>query len=361
MAFLCISLDRSSMNAVHLIDGELYDIDKYTSKFNDASAILKEFKEKIVEFKKIYNIDKEDNKVSLNVFLPDDKERFVLYKKHLIAFKALIMNNEFLKYALAYENNLLDKEYKLLIESDKYNHYLFAQKIKELLSEMSEQEYYDLVRRLCYQYENYLEDIEDDGILTIDQIYEQYLERKTKELENTGEIPRIEKQISKNRNPFVLFKHPKFVNKYGKELDKTRPIFILGGTISNKYKNNYAEICDDCEICFENKIYHPFNANVSAQFSSSTNNIYDSSLLVIVYGNDLNEDLDIKIRRAIEKENTVLIIVEDDELQQQFENRYGNYDTVIIRKYEFGTYESKKAFADIAAGIYINEYNKKNK
>ena len=57
MAYLCISLNNSSVNTIHILDGELVDIDKYTIKYNNAKEILKEFPDKVQELNNRFNLD----------------------------------------------------------------------------------------------------------------------------------------------------------------------------------------------------------------------------------------------------------------------------------------------------------------
>lgn len=359
MAFLCVSLDKSTVNIVRLMNGELIDIDKYTSKYNNDKEILREYPEKIGEFNNRFNID-EDNitTVALRIFLSNDKERFIMYKKHLVAFRSLIINCEFLRYALANEKNLLDKTTRDIITNEDSSDNDIRICIKKAISELDEDAYYDLIRRFCYQYSNYLEDI-DEELPTIDNIYNKYLDLVEEgKLDRTLELVPAKKKEVKN-NPFAVFAHPKFAKTYGKALNKKRAIFILGGLVTDNTEDEYTELYDNCKSCFVNPIYYPFNSNVADPFNSEALNVFDSSLLVIVNGNEYNDTLAYKIKRAYEKGITTLILVKDNTLKQVFEEQFGNGDTIIIKDYKFQDYSSKKSFADIAVGLYINEYKKR--
>ena len=100
MAFLCISLNNSSVNVVHILDGELLDIDKYTGGYNNANEILREFPEKVKELNNRFNLDRDESDIKVRIFLSNDKEQFVMYKRHIVAFKYLMRKRKFLRYAV---------------------------------------------------------------------------------------------------------------------------------------------------------------------------------------------------------------------------------------------------------------------
>ncbi len=363
MAFLCISLNNSSVNVVHLLDGELSEIDKYTVNFDNPKDILKEYPEKIEELNHIYNVN-DDSVVNIKVriFLSNDKERFVMYKKHLIAFRMIIKNRRFLQYASNYESTLLDKKYwDMVLDEQVSNKQLFSS-ISEVVNSLDETAYYDFVRRICYQYNNYIEDYQEEQIPTIDMIYHNYLNHIKKEPTSTSSIPAplpINSDTNNNvRNPFMVFEHPNFDKKYGRFMDINKPVFILGSNISEATRNEYSELYDNCEKCFKNPIYYPLNANVSLPLTPDFLEVYDNSIIVIVDGNGYDNVLEEKIERASKKGITVLILTNDQHLEQMYKEKFQNNDMVIIRDYQYGEYNSKKMFADIIVGLYINEYKK---
>ena len=150
MAFLCISLNNSSVNAIHLMDGELTDIDKYTVRYETAKAILKEYPDKIKEFNHTYDVENTpDYDLKLRIFMPDDKERFVMYKKHLIAFRLIIKNRSFLRYALTDEPSLLDKEFFDAIMNDDVSNAIINENLKKLVKNFTDEEYFTFVRKIC--------------------------------------------------------------------------------------------------------------------------------------------------------------------------------------------------------------------
>ena len=351
MAFLCISLDNSSINGVHIIDGELEAIDKYTIRHNTAKGILKEFPEKIEELRERYNIDSENTDIKLRIFLPNDKEQFVLYHKYLIIFKIVIKDRKFLRYAVSYDNGLFNKNIKDMIEDDSVPSNLVLSEVYNYIKGIDEKDYLKLIRSICEQYINYKEDNEEDeSILTIDEIYNNYIENKQDNMSNTQ---------TTEFNPFAVFEHPNFFKIYGDSIDINRPIFIIGAKSVEEAQDEYTEIYENTKKCFHNEIYYPLNANLNIPLDDSFKSVYDKSLLVIVDANGYDEEIINKIKYASEKDITVLILVNDDGIKDAYEKYFVNNDTIIIKKHIFNNHKYKKEFADIMVGLYINEYKKK--
>ncbi len=357
MAFLCISLNNSSVDNIHLIDGELLDIDKCTIKYDTPKALLKEYPEKIDEFKHIYNLDDENNDIRVRIFLADDKERFVMYRKHLIAFRTIIKNRAFLKYALMYEKNLFSKQERDLLNDEDITDIDCYNMIKKFIVNMDEDSYYTLIRQLCYQYNNFIEDYSELNYPTVDMLFKDYIIRlKENKLSQTSQIEPI--KSTNQRSPFAVFEHPNFSKTYGQAIDKDKPIFILGGKVSDASSDEYSELYDNCVRCFTNPVYYPFNADVTRPLDDEYISVYNNALLVVVNGNECTHDLELKIRQASVNGITVLILVSDDEWLSLFNNKFASNDMVIVKKYNYRDFNSKKEFADIAVGLYINAYKK---
>ena len=353
MAFLCISLNNSSVDTVHLIDSDLIDIDKFTVNFNSAKDIINEFPNKIDELNERYNLENVNSDIKVRIFLPNDKEQFVMYKKHLVAFKMVIKDREFLRYVA--ENNIFsNKRIKDLILDDETSEQELFYKLRNYLAEMDETEYYVIVRKIIEEYLNYFEDYED--VPSIDDIYTNYISKlKEAKLEKTSELINVNK-ISKKKNAFAIFDHPNFSKVYGQVINPGKPIFILGGKMSDNSKIEYKELYDNCKKCFSNPVYYPLNADVSSPINNEFLNIYDDSLLVVVNGNGCDKELLQKIKYASLKSILVLILTRKDNNKEIFKKYFGTSENVIIKDYLFNDFESQKEFADIMVGFYINKY-----
>lgn len=347
MAYLCISLNNSSVNTVHVMDGELIDIDNFTINYNNVHEILKEFPEKIEELNNIYNIEDNDSNIELRIFLSNDKEQFVMYRKYLIIFKLLLRDIKFLRYAISYDSTIFDKDISEMINDQSKNFSEIYEYLKSVLVNLTKEKYLKLIRKLCEQYDIYVEDYEEENIPTIHKLYNNYIELvKQKKLEKTSEMPLIN---DTKKNPFVVFEHPNFFKLYGKSIDKEKPVFIIG---SSKLENEYKEITEDCSKCFQNPIYYSIDNQVDDKFIK----IFSNSLIVIVNGNSYNESLINKMLFACKNNITLFILSNDDNLINYYNNIFNKYDTVIIKKYISDDYDSKKQFADIIMGFYIKQY-----
>ena len=220
------------------------------------------------------------------------------------------------------------------------------------LKGIDEEKYYKIIRDICCQYINYKEDNEDDeSILSIDEIYKNYIDNKQESMSNTS---------TTEFNPFAVFEHPNFFKIYGSSIDLNKPIFILGDKKDKNAKEEYAEIYENTKKCFHNKIYYPLNADVFVPIDAEFKDIYSNSLVVIVCANGYSQELLKKIYYASKKDITVLVLTSDNDLKEKYESVFGGIDTIVIKEYEYGNYKSMKEFADIMVGLYINEY-KKNK
>lgn len=351
MAYLCISLDNSSVNTVHIMDNELIDIDKYTINYNNVQEILREFPEKIEELNNIYNIEDNDSNIELRIFLSNDKEQFVMYRKYLIIFKLLLRNIDFLRYATSYDSTIFEKNIVNIINDENINFKEIYNILKEKLSNMTIEKYIELIRKLCNQYEIYVEDYEEDNIPSIDNLYNNYIQLvRQKKLEKTSEMPIIKET---KKNPFAVFEHPNFFKVYGKSINKEKPVFIIG---CSKDNNEYNELSENCSKCFQNPIYYSVDDKVDDKFIK----LYSNSLMVIVNGNSYNESLINKIIYACKNNITVIIVSSDDNLISNYNKLSGQYDTAIVKKYIFNDYDSKKQFADIITGFYIKQRKNNN-
>ena len=350
MAYLCISLNNSSVNTIHILDGELVDIDKYSIKYNNAREILKEFPEKIQELNNRFNLDNNLSDLKLRIFLPNDKEQFVMYKKHFISFKYLIQQVDFIKYTIENDNSLFNKEFKEALENDASNLNLI---MKNYIEKLNENELYTLVRKICEQYDNYLEDYSDNNNLSFDEIASKF--------SNSKNVINNKKKESKNTqlSPFAVFEHPKFFKVYGNSIDKNKNILILGADSLDD--NVYKELYVTCKKCFSNNILCPLNADIIKPIDNELADLMDNTLIAISYIKDTDKELLKKINYLSSKNITVLLLCNNTKLLKAYTEFYkNNLDNIIIKEYKYNDFDTLKMIADILAGFYINNY-KKNK
>ena len=348
MAYLCISLNNSSVNTIHILDGELVDIDKYTIKYNNAKEILKEFPDKVQELNNRFNLDNNLSDIKLRIFLANDKEQFVMYKKHYISFKYLIQQVNFINYIIENDNTIFNKEFKEDVNAENINI-----KLKGYIDKLSENELYSLIRKICEQYENYLEDYSSSKNLSFDDIASKY---STLVKSNTIEQKRVENNtVEEPKSPFAVFEHPKFFKVYGTAMNKTKNVLILG---SDKDDDNiYKELYATCKKCFENKIICPLNSNITNPLDNDLAELMDNSLIALSYIKNTDKELLKKINYLTSNNITVVLLCDNEKLFKAYTKFYkDNTDNIIIKKYKYNDFDTLKMIADIFAGFYINNY-----
>lgn len=352
MAFLCISLNNSSVDTLHLMDGELRDIDKYTTTYSGAKEILNNFPDKVEELKDIYNLDSDKLNIMVRIFLANDKEQIVLYNRHLTVFKIIIKDINFLRYIVNYEPNLFNKELKNIILDEQIAKELVSKTISKYISSLSDDEYYDVLRKVCNEYMNYIEDETEEQLPSMDEIYTAYLEKTSTENINIPNEPKEKSQ----KSPFAVFEHPNFFKKYGSAIDSTKPIFILGSMFDENSKLEYKYIENNLKKCFFNPLYSPFNFNISFPLNDKFKEVYSTSILVVVNANGYDENLCSKIEYASTCGITIIILVNNDQIKDLYLRKFANNDTILIMDYIFNNYDSDCEFARIMVGIYIKKY-----
>lgn len=356
MAFLCISLNSSSVDTIHLMDGELHDIDKYTIECSGAKEILNNFPDKIEELKNIYNLEGDTSSIRVRIFLPNDKEQIVLYSRHLIVFKIIIKDRKFLQYVVNYEPNLFDKEIKKIVLNDQLPDEYIAKSISSYISELSDDDYLDMLRKICNEYINYIEDEPDEQLPTMDEIYASYLEKTSSNI-NLKVSLSTQREKQTKKSAFAVFEHPNFFKKYGHAIDTDKPIFLLGAKIDDESKIEYKDINDNLKKCFKNKIYSPFNIDIACPITDEFKQVVSNSLLLVVNANGCNENLFSKIEYASYEGIAVIILVSDIQMKNIYTQHFGDDDNILIMDYKINDYASKCEFARIMTGIYIKKYN----
>ena len=264
---------------------------------------------------------------------------------------------------MPYDSSIFSKMVAEIINSEKLEDTLVLDKLGALVSNYDEDKLYVTIRKICEQYNNYLEDTEDENNPTIEDIYKTYLShvKPSRLIKQTKNL--TVKEEKKPNSPFAVFEHPNFFKVYGGAIKKDKPIFILGDKLDNDYKYQYKELYDNCKKCFSNQVYCPLNYDLMGPVDDDFKEVYDNALLVIINGNGYNRNLIDKINLSIKNNITILILVSNDEMKEFYNKYYSKFsDNVIIKDYQYDDFNSKKQFADIMAGLYINEYKKlKNK
>lgn len=199
---LCLILDKDGYYRLVLKSGTSFEIDDYTTKFEDSDGIRKKHKKEINDFLQKYsdtikNSNNPNYEGRIAVVIPKkigmditEYQKKVLYKKHIIAFEYFINDKTYLIDLVKYERSLR-KDDKLV--SDYISRIIFSRYVKnntiirEFKKYLKEEKnrkiaYYDLVRDAlaCYnqsrEYRPFLP--------SIDKIYEKYLKEKEEKIKN---------------------------------------------------------------------------------------------------------------------------------------------------------------------------------
>lgn len=179
MAYLCISKNRSSSDVILLQEGEVFEIDKYTTKFLDSEALRKRNKKQTKEYNETYP---EGKRGGIRLFVPTGDELIeypVLYKKHVIAFREIIKNYQFMAHYSEIKRNQEYYAYKERTGNNRGNHEtdlltrIMKQKNPTSVSEYIRylkwldennckvkgggRRYYEFIRGIIHNYNKYLE------------------------------------------------------------------------------------------------------------------------------------------------------------------------------------------------------------
>ncbi len=146
MAFLTISSDSSGIEGVKLMEGEVWQIDRYTISFRDSFEIRRKNERLFQAFQKRYPQSGDGN---VSLLVPNRKEYkkwTVLYEKHFIAFKKILNDENFLDYYDSLEQS------KHFVQSSR-SVYQF---LKETQPRDGNKLYFEVMRDMIWNYMQYV-------------------------------------------------------------------------------------------------------------------------------------------------------------------------------------------------------------
>lgn len=396
MAFLCISNGRSSTEIVKLIEGELYEIDKETIKFFDSDHIREKYKSKLKTFN-----DEYPNATSASIRIFDDENESenglnVLYKKHLIAFKEIIKNEEFMKYLCrveyAKEKDMekTGKYQKIYIDEYQRKGILFkgfSSSVKDLLRNIKAHDkrkdgaknggkrYFDFIRYVLTKYDFYINK-HNPKLPTINEIYKNHISilenaklQKNEEEREISEIIEYELETSSaeriitetdfidvngyqemmypEESPYLFFESPNFDRYYYRFFENSH-ISILG---DSREKEDYEKWYSISERCFTGDICClalAKNYNLYTEF--------DNSILNIFCCMEKNKDLERIIAKSVINKALTIVISSDIELLELYSQKYQDIRTIHYK--EDDKEVSERELVEIFIRLYNDEYRK---
>lgn len=396
MAFLCISNGRSSTEIIKLVEGEQYEIDKETLKFFDSDHIREKYKKKLNEFNNRYPWA---TSASIRIF--DENQELengliVLYKKHLIAFKEIVRNQEFMKYLckveFAKEKSIEEKGKRQTIYIDEYERKgilfrSFDSSVDALLRNIRAldkkrdgvssggKRYYDFMRYVLLKYDYYIEH-HNKNLPTVNKIYKDYLSvlenaklQKETEAKEIAEIMSYEVESSNPQKiitetdfvdqvgyeemmnpemtPYSFFENPHFDKNYYSLLANAH-MSILG---DSKEKEDYKDWYYISDRCFTGNICCPALAQ-----GYNLYNDFDNSHLNIFYCIEKNKEIERNIARSIINKAPTVVISHDIELLELYRKKYQDIKTIHYMENEKEV--SERELIEMFIKLYNDEYKK---
>lgn len=181
MRHLVIARDYDCRDYEILLSGSDKLISEFTIKKKNSKEIRDCYEKKINDFFRKYN-DKGDIVIIDNTI---NKRIKVLYKKDMIVFKKIILNQQFIL------STFKSSIYGIYSDADKIDIKIFKGKAYEnyikrsFKNKSNREDYYDIVRKMIFLYKEYIKD--KSHLETPDDIYLSYLKNKKSELKQVKE------------------------------------------------------------------------------------------------------------------------------------------------------------------------------
>ena len=411
MEYLCFANGRKKGECVRIFEGEIYEIDRLTSKYVDSDAIRKKYVREFSEFQRIYP---NGGKGSVRIYgssVTNENGWRVLYQKHIVAFKQIIQDERFLRFMA--ERELKSKrENRIIYDTYVLNGIAYYHKEKVRINQFiatikredrkqysvsgGARRYYRFIRDLLNKYDEYCK--YNTNALTIDQIWKQHLEKvrnasvQRKPIMNNPQVkeepiedeetiaeilPGFEPDVKVDTNVeqcddyepdyeylgeqpvyreplYGFFQHDNFERYFSKIFDENE-MMVLGDfsvTQDPTKMSPWAGIANTC-----------FNGNVAAvdleHFSSSDFRTFNNSMFITLIGEEDTEMLRTMAIRALENKAQVILISDDKGLLNAYSKKFKSIVTIYNDPND--NYAAQKAYVDFFVEQYQNAigYSKK--
>ncbi len=161
MAILTILSDSSSNEGIKIIEDDVWKIDRYTTALRDSFEVRRKNDRLFQEFQRKYP---QSGSGSISLLVPkrnEYKKWNVLYEKHLIAFRKILEDDDFLEY------------YDSLVQSGHFFQSSVAvyQMLKSIKPHQENRLYFEIMRDMIWNYLQYTK--ENPNAKSIDQLYEE--------------------------------------------------------------------------------------------------------------------------------------------------------------------------------------------
>lgn len=336
MAILTISNNHSSSEAVKVKEGDVWEIDRYTTKFRDSSDLRQQNQRLYQEFQSKYP---NGGRGSISLFVTKNgeyKEWYVFYEKHLVAFKSIIHDQDFLDY---YMNFGRSRNYFRNIKD-------FYKSLEGLDDRRESKLYFETMRDMVYVYLQYCKENKD--VKSIDQLYEEYYRREKLMSRTSSPLQRepIEHRIflpsNKEIDPDILIydemdrvesrysildsflSNPHFERTYQDVLTDGY-FFILGNSIvGEEQKEIYEKWYQYASDCFDGTVV----CSALSKNTSSLNKLEQANIVMFcIFESDL--DIEKSISMALINRSEVIIELYDSSLYLKYSKKYRQATIVL--------------------------------
>ncbi len=383
MAILCFANGNSQAEFVKIKEGQEWEIDKYTTQFEDSSDIRNKNKALYQEFQQRYP----DKACGVHFYRETEegiKEWKTLYRKHLVAFQKIIENPSFMYYFSRRKKEFFS-QYDIRILS--YYRKEVASHMKKYCREMKkkdEQEYhmknggpryFAFVREVVFQYSMYLPYHSNEP--TIDGFYEAYQSEKKKKQKPTTSreevhIPRtyqvpvfhpwqdrldpdtilydeMDREELEVDSLDAFLSSPHFDKRYAGIMEEKK-LALLGNTPEDlEEKERYQYWYQACHNGFEGELVAPLLESNKKNLPSLENMNY---CLFLLWRRE--QALERQIAIALQNKASVALICYDTNLVSFYQKKFPSVTFI------FGDEKKKKEeFNDFMIDLYNQEYGKK--
>ncbi len=350
MAVLSISNGKNEKESVEIISGEVWKIDKYTTKCEDSYEVRRLNQSQFKKFQLLYPTA---GRGSVRLFLPsrwngESKEWIVFYAKHRIAFTKILCDEDFMdyyvrcgsRYLTGYELNVIENYPQHLHHCmELFCYSLLEKDEKENNCKEGGPLYFGFMRDILYQYFKYSK---AHNAKSIDQLYAEHYSQmhllsssvlqsrdQIKE-ENVRDSHAIEEQdpdyaiydaMDRVENSYSrlqeFLSNPNFERYYG-DIFNDSYLFILGNAVQEyEQKEIYKKWYSYGERGFDGTVVCPAifkNSSYIDKFENAT------IVFFCVFGSD--SELEKMLSLAIMNHSEVIIQLYDASLYPRYSKKY---------------------------------------
>ncbi len=389
MEFLCFTNGRNQVEIVKIIEGDLHEIDRLTSKYLDSDAIRKKYRKEFALFQKKYPDAKNGAVRIFGESVKNENGLRVLYKKHKVVFNHIIRDKNFLRWFARAElnkprsNRILSDIYILRgitefhLELTRINQYLASIKKRDRAEDGKTgggKRYYHFMRILLNRYEDYRKEFNKPSL---DDIWKEYLKSfqdiKLDKTPKCGTITTSEQKVAETIQLPLIFDEEIDPDQamYDSEVIYGEPLYDFFSSdyfeqgYSTIFKNDklmligelsktgdldeikpFTEVCD---ICYNGETL----VSTVDRFSHDELKDFNTSKFTILYAEEYTIELRNLLILATENESEIVVITNDRVVANSIMKKHPNIRMIVDDEND----NHLRAKKDLVA-FFIEQYNK---